>query len=114
MKYMWWQMKKNVSNRIVEFLNMNEAFKKVSEQTIYTIAHDIAKFKEYQVDDVIVKQDIKSYYNLAHQEKEEAMMKQLREKDTTFVETMQNVRRENHMKNRKRLEERHAYKKYST
>ena len=41
MRYMWWNMKKNVSSRIVEMVKTNEALASVSEQTLYTLAHDI-------------------------------------------------------------------------
>lgn len=36
----------------------------MSEQTIYTIANDIAEFKEYQPGELITEQDLKSPYNL--------------------------------------------------
>ena len=36
----------------------------MSEQTLYTIANDIAEFKEFQAGEIIVEQDLKSPYNL--------------------------------------------------
>jgi hypothetical protein len=54
MKYMWDNMKLFHSNLVADLLDKVPGFTELSEQTLFTIAHDIAKFKEYSDGDVIV------------------------------------------------------------
>ena len=105
MKYMWWNMKKNTSNKVVDLLDNNENFKILSEQTRYTIAHDIAKFREYKPGETIVRQDINSYYNINHKLAERKMMDNLKNQDAEYIETKQRVYRENYPKITKRWNE---------
>jgi hypothetical protein len=44
--------------------------REVSEQTQYTIACDIAQFKEYAPGEIIVNQDLNSQYNLYYLQNE--------------------------------------------
>lgn len=52
---------------IAEILDRVPAMTQLSEQTLYTIAHDIAQFREYTQDEVICNQDTDSYYNICYQ-----------------------------------------------
>lgn len=65
--YMWENMKKFHSNLISDMLDKIPQLTELSEQTLFTIAHDIAKFREYHDGEVIVYQDHMSEYNLSHQ-----------------------------------------------
>jgi hypothetical protein len=64
MKYMWDNMKLFHSNLVADLLDKVPGFSELSEQTLFTIAHDIAKFKEFSDGEVIVHQDRDSIYNL--------------------------------------------------
>lgn len=64
MKYMWDNMKLFHSNLVADLLDKVPGFSELSEQTLFTIAHDIAKFKEFTDGEVIVHQDRDSIYNL--------------------------------------------------
>ena len=46
-------MKQFKSNLVTSLLEKCPAFKNVTEQTLYTIACDVAEFREYQPGDVI-------------------------------------------------------------
>ena len=47
-------MKKNVSNRVVDLVKESKGFCNLSEQSLYTIAHDLAILKEYDAGETIV------------------------------------------------------------
>ena len=57
---------------------------KMSEQTLYTIAHDMAEFKEFDDGEVIVHQDQKSCYNLHYLKTERNAMLALKNKDHEY------------------------------
>ena len=63
---MWHIMKKSKSGKgiVEEMLMKSPGMNGLSEQTMYTIAHDIARFKEYQDGEIIVRQDHSSIYDL--------------------------------------------------
>jgi hypothetical protein len=46
-KFMWDKMKKFKSNIVADMLQQTNGFSQMSEQTLFTIAHDIAVFKEF-------------------------------------------------------------------
>lgn len=52
--YMWDRMKKFKSNIVADMLQQTNGFAQMSEQTLFTIAHDIALFKEYGPSEMIV------------------------------------------------------------
>ena len=57
---------------------------RMSEQTIYAMAHDMVEFKEYKEGETIVHQDIKSVYNLHYLKSETQAMKNLKVKDDAY------------------------------
>ena len=61
---LWGKMKGYQSNLVAEILQKCPQFRVMSEQTLFTIANDIAEFKEFQPGEIIVEQDLKSPYNL--------------------------------------------------
>lgn len=69
---MWDQMKRFKSSLVHQLIVKCPSFKLMTEQTLYTIACDIATFREYQPGEVIVNQDSDSPYNIMylHQERE--------------------------------------------
>jgi len=67
MNYMWDTMKRFSSNLIADMLDEAPSLSELSEQTLFTIAHDIAKFREYKDGETIVHQDRDSIYNLNFQ-----------------------------------------------
>ena len=58
-RFMWHLMKKSKSGvGIVEdMIRKSPCLSSISEQTMYTIAHDIARFKEYNDGELIIRQD---------------------------------------------------------
>ena len=64
---MWDNMKRFHSNIIADMIDKSSSFCELSEQTIFTIAHDIAKLKEFREGEVIVYQNSSSEYNLKRQ-----------------------------------------------
>jgi hypothetical protein len=54
LSYMWDTMKKFSSNLIADMLDKDQYLTQLSEQTLFTIAHDIAKLREYQDGEVIL------------------------------------------------------------
>lgn len=54
LSYMWDKMKRFSANLIADILDEVPTFSELSEQTIFTIAHDIAKFREYKDGETIV------------------------------------------------------------
>ena len=48
MNYMWDTMKRFSSNLIADMLDEAPSLSELSEQTLFTIAHDIARFREYR------------------------------------------------------------------
>ncbi len=67
LNYMWDTMKRFSSNLIADMLDEAPSMSELSEQTLFTIAHDIAKFREYKDGEVITNQDRDSIYNLMFQ-----------------------------------------------
>lgn len=57
----------------------------MSEQTLFTIAHDIALFKEYGPKEMIVAQDINSIYNLKRISSEVEAIKRFTQKEPEFI-----------------------------
>ena len=60
LNYMWDVQRRFKSNLIVEMLDRVPTMTQLSEQTLYTIAHDIAQVREYAQDEVICNQDTDS------------------------------------------------------
>lgn len=81
---MWHIMKKGLQNEIVEMIKLAPGMAKMSEQTHYAIAYDLAEFKEYDHDQTIVHQDLKSVYNLKYLYSERDAIDNLREKDHNY------------------------------
>lgn len=54
LNYMWDQMKRFSSNIIADLLDQAPFLQDLSEQTLFTIAHDIAQFREYRHGELIV------------------------------------------------------------
>lgn len=54
LEYMWDAMKRFSSNLIADLLNQAPILQDLSEQTLFTIAHDIAQFREYRAGETIV------------------------------------------------------------
>ena len=66
LNYLWDNMKRFHSNLIADMLDKVPQFSELSEQTLFTIAHDIAQFKEYRDGETIMNQDNNSIYNLLY------------------------------------------------
>lgn len=66
LNYMWDSMKRFKSNLIADMLDKVPQLSELSEQSLFTIAHDIAKFREYRNEETIVCQDNDSVYNLLY------------------------------------------------
>ena len=81
MNYMWDTMKRFSSNLIADMLDEAPSLSELSEQTLFTIAHDIARFREYKEGQIIVHQDRDSVYNLLFQQHERAAINQLNQQD---------------------------------
>ena len=82
---MWHIMKKGLQNEVVNMLKMAPGMAKMSEQTLYSIAYDMAEFKEYDDGEVIVHQDQKSCYNLHYLLTERNAMLGLKNKDHEYL-----------------------------
>jgi len=54
LSYMWDKMKKFSSNIIADILDKDQYLTQLSEQTLFTIAHDIGRLREYQNGEVIL------------------------------------------------------------
>lgn len=54
MNYMWDTMKRFSSNMIADMLDEAPSLSELSEQALFTIAHDIARFREYKDGEIIV------------------------------------------------------------
>jgi hypothetical protein len=54
LSYMWDSMKRFSSNLIADMLDKDQYLTQLSEQTLFTIAHDIARLREYQEGEVIL------------------------------------------------------------
>ena len=54
MRFMWHIMKKGLQNEVVDMLKTAPGMSRMSEQTLYSIAYDMAEFKEYEDGEVIV------------------------------------------------------------
>ena len=85
MNFMWHISKKGLQKNVVEMLSAGPGFSRMSEQTLYTIANDMAEFKEYEDGEVIVRQDQKSGYNLNYFVAELKTMEALKRKDHDYV-----------------------------
>jgi len=77
MNYMWDSMKRFSSNLIADILNEVPCLNELSEQTLFTIAHDIARFREYKDGEMIIPQDRDSNYNLNFMQLERAAIHKL-------------------------------------
>ena len=82
--FMWDKMKKFKSNIVADMLQQTSGFSQMSEQTLFTIAHDIAVLKEYGEKEIIISQDIKSVYNLNRQIKEKKALEKFSNYDSDF------------------------------
>ena len=49
---------------MINRFNESDTFKKLSEQSIYTIAYDMLNFKKFKKGEKIINQDNKSIYNI--------------------------------------------------
>lgn len=70
MQYLWHIQKKGLQDNVVQMIKSGMGFANISEQSVYTIANDLAEFKEYEDGEVIVRQDCKSKLNLAFMQRE--------------------------------------------
>mmetsp|Transcript_5999 Transcript_5999/g.7086 ORF Transcript_5999/g.7086 Transcript_5999/m.7086 type:complete len:141 (+) Transcript_5999:130-552(+) len=86
MMFMWHIQKKGLQNNVVEMVQQSGGFSQMSEQTLYTIANDLAQFKEFEDGEVIVHQDQKSKINLHYLKLEMQAMKSLKTKDKEYVQ----------------------------
>jgi len=57
----------------------------MSEQTLFTIAHDVAVFKEYGMKEMITAQDINSVYNLTRIKNEAEAVRRFSKKEPEFI-----------------------------
>ena len=83
--YMWHIQKKGLQTEVVNMLRKGAGLTKISEQTLYTIAYDLAEFKEYEPGETIVCQDKKSALNLFHLMSELQTMRELKKKDKDYM-----------------------------
>ena len=88
-RFMWHIMKKSKSGKgiVEDFIRTSACLSTISEQTMYTIAHDIAKFKEYNDGEVIMRQDHASIYDLQYKNEEQQCINQLKSRDPDFKRT---------------------------
>lgn len=82
--YLWHIMKRGMQKDVVALLHNNPTMKKLSEQTLFSIAYDMAEFKEYEEGETIVHQDRKSHYNLHFLKSNFDAMRNLRLKDKDY------------------------------
>lgn len=54
MSFMWHIMKKGLQNKVVEMCKISDGLSTFSEQTLYSIAYDMAEFKEFEHEETIV------------------------------------------------------------
>jgi CRP-like cAMP-binding protein len=54
LNFMWDNMKKFSSNLVADILDEAPHLSELSEQALFTIAHDIARFREYRDGDIII------------------------------------------------------------
>lgn len=66
LSFLWDQMKQFKQNLVAQLIMKSPCFCKITEQTLYTLAYDVATFKEYAVGETILGQDHDSPYNLVH------------------------------------------------
>ncbi len=66
-------------------LRSGTGLSQLSEQTLYTIANDMAEFKEFEDGETIVHQDQKSNYNLSYLRKEINALGSLKMKDKDYI-----------------------------
>jgi hypothetical protein len=88
---MWDQMKQFKSHIVHDLLKKCPAFNMVTEQTLYTIACDIAEFREYQPGDVICQQDLTSPYNLNQQQLERNALVGLKQFDADMMPKLESA-----------------------
>ncbi len=82
---MWHLQKKGTAKELVELLKNGTGLSLLSEQTLYTIANDMAEFKEYEDGEVIVRQDQKSNYNLNYMKEEFKAIDLAKNKDKDYL-----------------------------
>ncbi len=59
-------MKQYKQRLVAQMIKQCPCFSKITEQTLYTLACDVATFKEYAAGETIIGQDHDSPYNLVH------------------------------------------------
>jgi CRP-like cAMP-binding protein len=64
MKYLWHKMKMYDNSAIVDILQKNPSFQKMSEQTLFKISQDLIHIREFKSGDKISPQDKRSVFNL--------------------------------------------------
>ena len=57
----------------------------MSEQTLFTIAHDIAVLKEFPENAKIINQDVKSVYNLNRMKNEADAIKKFSKREPEYI-----------------------------
>ena len=82
---MWHIMKKGLQNNVVNMIRKSYGLDRLSEQTVYSMAHDMIQFKEFNDGETIVHQDVKSCYNLHYLKSETQAMKNLKNKDDAYL-----------------------------
>lgn len=113
MAFLWHCMKKNVSNRVVDLVKEAKGFKGLSEQTFYTIAHDLAILKEYDPGETIVHQDLKSFYNLGYQDKEESAISNLGKRDAHYMKIQNQFKRDAYPKITQKWDEHQTLREFN-
>ena len=66
MNYMWDTMRRFQYNLVADLIDRAPQLCELSEQTIFTIAHDIVEFKDFREGEVIVQQDENSIFNILY------------------------------------------------
>ena len=86
---MWHLMKESkLGSQIVEhMIRKSPCLSTISEQSMYTIAHDIARFKEFNDGELIIRQDHSSIYDLQYKNEEAMCINQLKSRDPDFKRT---------------------------
>lgn len=82
---MWDKMKHFKSNIVADMLQQTNGFTQMSEQTLFTIAHDVAVFKEYGPKELITAQDVNSVYNLTRIKDEAEAVRLFSKREPEFI-----------------------------
>lgn len=70
MSFLWDQMKQFKQSLVSQMIKNCPCFSKITEQTLFTLACDVATFKEYAPGETIMVQDHDSPYNLVRLQQE--------------------------------------------